>query len=406
MYKIPAYRLDELKLFVEKFNRKAKKLNLPSLSFEVIGHEYITLKVYPDNPWSNETYKVKKLHIEIMGTIPVISGYRFIGTIDHAETVNIIRNASNTEVPEYYRTAPVKCDHCQTKRRRTNSFIIQEVSTGEYKQVGRNCLADYLRSSEVNSHVWYLTQLLSITDNYREDDDEMHHSGYAKQEHYYDLDRYMACVVRSVETKGWVSSSEARDECTTSTAANALNACKPLSLKATPKEMDIWQEGQPTPDNIALAQLIIQHIREDIGSKPIKTEFESNLIAIYGENLIAKKHIGYAASAYIVHQKHVEAELKRQLAPAYADSHVGKPGERIALTLKVTSLHYIDSEYGSTKVHNMIDAENHSFVWFASSTALEVGQTYTIKATIKNHSEYKGAKQTVLTRCKVVKLAA
>ena len=43
-------------------------------------------------------------------------------------------------------------------------------------------------------------------------------------------------------------------------------------------------------------------------------------------------------------------------------------------------------------------------VWKASNTELargDVGKKYDIKGTVKKHDEYKGAKQTLLSRCAV-----
>ena len=42
------------------------------------------------------------------------------------------------------------------------------------------------------------------------------------------------------------------------------------------------------------------------------------------------------------------------------------------------------------------------FTWAASSHQdLEIGHVYTVLGTIKDHSEYKGTKQTVLSRCAI-----
>ena len=40
-------------------------------------------------------------------------------------------------------------------------------------------------------------------------------------------------------------------------------------------------------------------------------------------------------------------------------------------------------------------------MWTGEGYDIEEGKTYTIKGTVKEHSEYKGTKQTILTRCKI-----
>jgi len=50
-------------------------------------------------------------------------------------------------------------------------------------------------------------------------------------------------------------------------------------------------------------------------------------------------------------------------------------------------------------LENFIDKDGNRFVWFnKSGKKLEKGKTYTGKATIKKHQEYKGIKQTVIAR--------
>ena len=50
----------------------------------------------------------------------------------------------------------------------------------------------------------------------------------------------------------------------------------------------------------------------------------------------------------------------------------------------------------------MKDDSGNVAIWFTSAGDMEVGKTYRIKGTIKEHSEYKEIKQTILSRCKVI----
>ena len=47
----------------------------------------------------------------------------------------------------------------------------------------------------------------------------------------------------------------------------------------------------------------------------------------------------------------------------------------------------------------IIDTEGHTYKWSASTNI--IGEGYTIVATVKSHYDYKGIKQTVITRGKV-----
>jgi hypothetical protein len=48
------------------------------------------------------------------------------------------------------------------------------------------------------------------------------------------------------------------------------------------------------------------------------------------------------------------------------------------------------------------DEQGNCIVWKATSNpSMEIGQTYSVKGTVKDHTDYKGTKQTLLTRCSI-----
>lgn len=61
--------------------------------------------------------------------------------------------------------------------------------------------------------------------------------------------------------------------------------------------------------------------------------------------------------------------------------------------------------YGMTTMfaHTFKDADGNVFTWKTQKgIALERGAAVNLSGTVKEHTEYKGERQTVLTRCKVV----
>lgn len=91
---------------------------------------------------------------------------------------------------------------------------------------------------------------------------------------------------------------------------------------------------------------------------------------------------------------------ERDVSDAASD-FVGTVGERITFDAKVVGVYSFDTAYGTTMIVRMTDSDDNIFVWFATSYPdLERGDHVTLTGTIKDHDEYRGAKQTVLTRCK------
>lgn len=80
----------------------------------------------------------------------------------------------------------------------------------------------------------------------------------------------------------------------------------------------------------------------------------------------------------------------------------GNPKDKVELNVKLTRMGSFDTQFGTTHIYTFEDAEGHQLIWkTANYLEQKIGDTLTVKGTIKAHTEYKGIKQTELTRCKV-----
>lgn len=99
-----------------------------------------------------------------------------------------------------------------------------------------------------------------------------------------------------------------------------------------------------------------------------------------------------------------EAELARQRAMS---NYVGTEGERLTLQVQYIGSPWYKRRdfYGNEEtcyIHSFRDAAGNKLVWrTGKGLDLEEGQQVTLTGTVKEHSEYKGEKQTMLLRCKV-----
>ena len=81
--------------------------------------------------------------------------------------------------------------------------------------------------------------------------------------------------------------------------------------------------------------------------------------------------------------------------------YIGNVGDRIRITVAnaetVTSW---ETMWGTTWLEKIKDESGNVYIWKTSAcTDIKPGKTLT--GTVKDHSEFNGEKQTVLTRCKV-----
>lgn len=125
-------------------------------------------------------------------------------------------------------------------------------------------------------------------------------------------------------------------------------------------------------------------------------------------------------------EEEVEAERKAEAEEAkktnelndFSDSQwVGTPKKRMETALTLTRVHQFDGYYGTTNLYTFRDEDGNCYVWFTQNALMmqrnddepweyvEVGNVIPMRFTVKEHSEYKGVKQTVITRAQIKAIA-
>ena len=135
------------------------------------------------------------------------------------------------------------------------------------------------------------------------------------------------------------------------------------------------------------------------------------------------RYLGIACYAFVgakkVHDKELERLAKEKMyREGTLDEYFGNVGDKFEKELMFERIIGFEGYYGYTYFIFFRDEEGHVFKWSTSNGTYhmyhktngkegyldyEVGKKYLIKGTVKEHSEYKGIKQTVITRCKVLK---
>lgn len=100
--------------------------------------------------------------------------------------------------------------------------------------------------------------------------------------------------------------------------------------------------------------------------------------------------------------KDIIAEAKASSKAQSRSEWVGLEKEKITdLPVVLKKVSGYQTRFGWSNIYTFMNGDN-IIVWFTSSNPhLEVEQSYLLSATIKTHSEFRGKKQTIITRAKV-----
>jgi hypothetical protein len=402
-FKVPEGNLGWLKGQVEKLNRRAVKLNMPLIELSLLGESVervcINSLTGPCETlcYCKEQYR-KYVKVEIKGQAPSIDGWDFIGTIDHIEGGNILRLLPGQTIPEHYRKDSQNCDHCHVNRKRTSTYILANAKD-EYKQVGKQCLQDFFKKDV--SSVVARAELLAAVGQLGEASENEGMGGPGRQ--YYKLSDYLANVLAVVEKHGFVSRKKSQEEGNNQTPTSTDAAI----LMTRPMDKEALALGvRTTPEHVKKAEEILAWV-EIYLDKPNLSDYEHNLKVVVDTGYCEWKTFGLAASITALHYR--ETAAKAEKTAKKPSEYVGEVGKRIkGLTLTLAKVVPLgEGDFGMRYLLRFVDANENVLVWFTGNTVDAdtrkwfENTVYTGAVSVKEHSEYKGTKQTVITRCKL-----
>lgn len=319
-----------------------------------------------------------------------IDGYEFIASLewDSDAHTNIIKTASSdVEVPKAFYSR-VKCDHCGTDRVRKYTVLLRNTATGEYIQVGKSCVKDYLG---VDAEHWasYLSIWDSI-DEYLESLENEVSEHFPKESIAYSVSDVLCQTVASVEAWGYISKQSANENWTDSTSSriwHIFNRTMDRYGKVLYEAFHISANHEDTVSNI------LKYIDEIDES----SAYIHDLKVLCNHDYVEPKNLGLLVSAVGFYLR--ETAKKQERESVQKSEYVGNVGDKITFTATPECVYSDYTDFGMLYIYKFI-VDGNVIIWKTSKGLDSVEMT--IKATIKELSEYHGTKQTIITRGKVL----
>ena len=340
----------------------------------------------------NEGYMAEfdtiELHLPV--DLPKLGGWRFVATLQRLDDSNIVYAVPGEIVPECFRERAAWCTHCNTDRRRTETFVVAH-DNGDYAQVGSSCIRDFLGNEAANNIAAYASLLSLVPGTIQACESDLSPGTSTCSM----LLPYLQDVAAAVRMVGWVSRKMSRDSDAASTASlvssvRAGSTASPYTVTDQDNETAAFacEWAEQLPDEI---------VGYDAGG------FLHNIRTIARNGFVDSRTSGMAAAIITAYQRAV-GDRARQ-ARAAASVHVGTVGVRETFfDLTLDSVNGYATDYGYTTVLTFANTNGALVVWKASNTEIsraDVGKRFDVTASVKSHGEYKGVLQTYITRAKV-----
>jgi hypothetical protein len=411
-FKVPAHKLGKLEQQIATLNRRATKLGVTPVELVRVRDEFFEVE---DESRPGAVRRVPAVVLTIQGENPKLpGGWKFAATIQHTTEGNIIRSAgaNSPESPARFRTAPPLCEHCQKVRNRIDTFLLIN-EAGDFRQVGRNCIADFLGGQSPEHYAFLATFFASIQDALTDACDEgdvREYLGSGGGKLLFKLQHFLTQVAAIVRHEGGFWSKSAVDKLANPkdpTSAVAVNVMFPPK-GLTDKQRTALEALRPEDRDEKFAEVALTWAREFFGAVPVeaRNDFQHNMAVVSAQEYISFREIGLAA--YLVEAYRRELGAQEECKRAAVSNHVGEVGQRLKdLELIVVGCHPFDSDFGGGCFIKFMDGAGNRLTWKASNHSGEdIGAVFKVTGTVKSHDEWKGIKETRLTRCKTLVLDA
>ena len=382
----------------KKLNRIAKKCEKHGndFVFEIVGSE-----IREEKKGDEVIARHKFIIVEVEG-VAKVDNWEFIAVLDIHADGNIIRRCNNdVELPERFKNSENICEHCNTKRPRNKLYIIRNTETGEFKQVGGNCLNLYANGLSMEYVASWLDGITELEEN-----DGVFCSGGKTYYSVRELVNYANIIINKVgylkndpygndtSTKSLVSNLIHRDVF----ASTIEKRVESLNNELANHLFDVrFSVADFLADNADEVDAILYYYK----SLPDNSEFNHNVKIMIDEEYVPYNYLGYICYLPQGYNKHIEREVERASRIAEKHEHWGEVGKRYRnIDIKnVRGVAAYETAYGIMRIWNIVIEDGTVLTWKTSNTICD--DYSTIDFTVKAHGEYKGIKQTEVTRCKI-----
>lgn len=389
-YQVLKSLIPNVKIKIDAYQRKFNKYKFGHIDFNM-SEPY----VIKDN--NNKTVQV--VDIAVTGNYK-IPGWIFVASLEwipEAKTNLVKRIDNDLEIPTQYLSS-TECEHCHSNRARKYTIVIYNEQTKEFKQVGKQCVKDYI-GADVEDYLSYLSLFTSMTQWLN----SLPKEGHNKEDSIFKVDDILAQTIEEVNHHGYVSQQ---------TIANWYDRngydCEMCPLEKTSSQVYkimnkvtgyssyelVCPSYEVTNETWSKVGCVKQFIEELIDSN----DYTHNIKAMINTEYVDNSKLGLIVSAvgYYLRETAARDEAEKESVSEY----IGDIGDKVEFTSRPVVVNSFENDYGVSTLYKFVDDGN--VIMWRTGKYLDPEIEYTIKATVKEHSDFRNVKQTVVTRGKVL----
>lgn len=417
-YMIPEENVESLE---KKFNtaaRKIRKIN-PELEPTMTKSNHTIVLVHkielrPCDCRSETTikevpYEARRVELKIPDeAVFAENNWSFGGSVEPSgvEGKNFVNvNLSGKDlgfiVPSKYFTAnPCTCDYCNTNRKRNKTYLVVNQETGEWKQLGKECLKLFVTGIDVDAIATFESFIKEAEDAANPGNEFF----YNRRFKFVKVADALALACAVYRERGYLATRDSVGNPNDFCNKNIVQRKLAQQYGCNSDFLNIANSTRDKIDTITF-KADINAVTDAIGDVEQLPDdpYYNNLKVIVANEYIPLNKLGLLVSIPKAIDRY-EEEKKRQEEKerlATESNYIGSVGDKIEIDfVSGREAACCETQFGLLHIYEFKDASGNVIVW-KSSSGKEIPESGKISGTVKAHEEYNGVKQTVILRAKI-----
>lgn len=390
---------------LDKLNRRAARLGVPQIQYRKTGqskHEKRTSDI------TGEVVQVREyVEVELSGQAPKYAGWALAAVLEHTPEGNIIRKSPDCKVElSAYREVKPLCEHCKTIRNRRDTYLVIH-DDGSIKQVGHDCLKDFLGHNDPHqlaqlAEIWFSAGELGDLGG-----DFEGFGGYGSKDDSIYARSLLAYAALAIRRFGYVSRKYAEEHPDQNVVTTRMRVISwmfptPEELQKARNRGEEWP--RPEEQDKQFAEKAVEYVLNTLENKLDLSDFESNILIASKLEIVEGRAAGIACYVPEYYRRSIERAKEREAKQLNSNNvHFGEVNKRYRdVELEYARTISWDSEFGIQFRHFFYTADRIQLSWkTGNDLGLFAGQKVKVTFTVKKHGDWKGWKQTDISRAKV-----
>ena len=304
----------------------------------------------------------------------------------------------------YFFLNPCACDYCKTNRKRNKTYLVVNQGTGEWKQLGKECLKLFVTGIDVHAIATFESFIKEAEDAASLGDEFF----YNRRFKFVKVADALALACAVYRERGYLATRDAvgnsNDLCNKNIVQRKLTqqyGCDSdflnisSSVRSEIDEITVKTNTAIAKEDVEVAVEMVKRFPDEPYYNNLKVIVENEYIPLNKLGLLVS--IPKAIDRYEEEKRRQEEKEKL----AAESNYLGSVGEKISVNfVSGREVACCETQFGLLHIYEFKDANGNAVVW-KSNSSKDIPESGTVTGTVKAHEEYNGIKQTIILRAKI-----